>query len=265
MLTEAMISALLADRDDLDALRERFGGGRMLSAEELQEVIDLPVAEDGGMFTVLTPRLEAIHEVIIEHVVARQAVDEKAASLSWLGNPTDDFRHVANLGYVRHYENGSVYWTAAYGAHVVLGDIRRYYFRLGGPGSYLGMPRTDEISSAGLRFSDFQGGTIYWKEFEGPTFMKPIFRPLVTKFVDRIWLSAEGSGFTPGGRVTLWIVNEGMAPKVVASTQAAADGRLGDFGNYVGLRPVGSPLSSARAKDEATGQFNEHLISYSVL
>lgn len=95
--------------------------------------------------------------------------------------------------------------------------------------------------------------------------MTPIFTPSVTKFPDSIWLSGEGSGFTPGGRVSFWIVNEGMAPKAVASTQAGAEGRFGeDFGKYVGLRPVGSPLSSARATDKETGRSDEHLLSYSV-
>lgn len=71
------------------------------------------------------------------------------------------------VGYYQHYQNGSIYWTAATLTHETHGDIWRKYNALGGPAA-LGYPVTDELSApCGGRYSDFKKGSlvtsIYWK------------------------------------------------------------------------------------------------------
>lgn len=56
-----------------------------------------------------------------------------------------------------------VYWSARSGAHGVKGKILDHYLELGGPGSDLGFPTTDERPWRGDgKRSNFQGGYITW-------------------------------------------------------------------------------------------------------
>ncbi len=58
----------------------------------------------------------------------------------------------------------SLFWSAATGAHLVTGDIRDEYLRLGGPAGDLGYPVSDEADLDGLfgRISRFENGEITW-------------------------------------------------------------------------------------------------------
>jgi uncharacterized protein with LGFP repeats len=64
---------------------------------------------------------------------------------------------------------GAIYWTAARGAFLIYGDIYKKWIALGGEGSYLGYPVTDETSAGtkGGRYNDFVGGSIYWSPLTG--------------------------------------------------------------------------------------------------
>ncbi len=69
-------------------------------------------------------------------------------------------------GYFRHFQNGSIYYHPATGAHEVHGAIRAKWASLGWERGFLGYPITDETQGrdpAGKgRFNHFQGGSIYW-------------------------------------------------------------------------------------------------------
>lgn len=71
-----------------------------------------------------------------------------------------------SVGYYRHYNGGSIYWSPATGAHEVHGLIRQKWAGLGWERSSLGYPRTDETvghdEKKEGRFNHFQGGSIYW-------------------------------------------------------------------------------------------------------
>jgi hypothetical protein len=83
-----------------------------------------------------------------------------------LGYPTSDESPTPDgAGRFNTFQWGVCYWTPATGAHEVHGAIGAKYFALGGPGSYLGYPLTDETGAPDRvgRFNHFQGGSIYWK------------------------------------------------------------------------------------------------------
>ncbi|MCI0409936.1 MAG: hypothetical protein L0191_15470 [Acidobacteria bacterium] len=72
-------------------------------------------------------------------------------------------------GRVRHFKNGSIYWSASTGAHEVHGAIHQKWLELGAETGLLGYPQTDERDAPdGIgRFNDFQGGSIYWSADTG--------------------------------------------------------------------------------------------------
>ncbi|MGU3391543.1 LGFP repeat-containing protein [Sphingomonas sp. M1A8_2b] len=71
-------------------------------------------------------------------------------------------------GWYRHYAGGSIYWSTATGAHEVHGLIRGKWAALGWENSFLGFPTSDEtVGGANGRFSNFQGGVVYWTPATG--------------------------------------------------------------------------------------------------
>jgi uncharacterized protein with LGFP repeats len=94
------------------------------------------------------------------------AIQAKYASLGgaggFLGQPTADETDAPNGGRMATFQGGTIYWSAATGAHEVHGAIRDRYNALGGASSFLGLPTTDELAatSAG-RVSHFQNGDLY--------------------------------------------------------------------------------------------------------
>jgi len=68
------------------------------------------------------------------------------------------------IGRFRHFQGGSIYWTAKTGAWEVHGDIRNKWASFGWEQGFLGYPLTDEsITPDGIgRYNHFQGGSIYW-------------------------------------------------------------------------------------------------------
>jgi len=268
MSDESMVAAVLAHNDDVKTLRERIGHGPVLTADELSKAgrfpPDLLTRKDG--LAVDIGRAEILHTVLLAYLEARQAVEEKAATLLWLGSPTSDFQSVGSNGYARHYEQGSVYWTPTFGAHEVHGAIRDFYFSIGGPRSYLGFPQTDELSAGDVRYSNFQGGTIQWTSGRG-IYMTPTYSPTTERYQTGIYLNSRGTGFTPGGRVSIWIINDGAAPKSFGSTYAGSDGRFGignPYSSFIWFRPGDHANTVARAIDERTGQSDDYPLSYSV-
>jgi hypothetical protein len=97
-------------------------------------------------------------------VAASPTIADYAGSDSFLGYPlTDELPTPDGTGRFNHFQNGSIYWTPATGAHTVIGAIRDKWAALGWEKSFLGYPVTDtaKTSDGAGRFNDFQGGSIY--------------------------------------------------------------------------------------------------------
>ena len=78
----------------------------------------------------------------------------------FLGFPlTDELLTPDLVGRFNHFQGGSIYWSAATGAHEVHGAIRTKWQALGWEAGLLGYPLTDELLTPDLvgRFTQFQG------------------------------------------------------------------------------------------------------------
>jgi M6 family metalloprotease-like protein len=84
---------------------------------------------------------------------------------SFLGYPlTDEMVTPDQIGRYNHFQGGSIYWTPQTSAREVHGAIREKWAGLNWERGFLGYPLTDEMPTPdGVgRFSNFQGGSIYW-------------------------------------------------------------------------------------------------------
>ena len=87
---------------------------------------------------------------------------EFGGSNGFLGAPlTDELTTPDGVGRYNHFQNGSIYWSPATGAHVVYGAIRDKWESLGWEKGFLGYPVSDEMDAFnGGRLSRFQFGQI---------------------------------------------------------------------------------------------------------
>jgi uncharacterized protein with LGFP repeats len=88
----------------------------------------------------------------------------------FLGAPLNDETGTPDgVGRYNHFQYGSIYWTPQTGAHEVHGAIREKWKALGWERSFLGYPISDELAMADGkgRYSNFQGGTIFWSSQTG--------------------------------------------------------------------------------------------------
>jgi hypothetical protein len=96
------------------------------------------------------------------------AIVEKWAALGWerspLGYPISDEEPVGDdLGRVSHFQNGSIFWSPALGAHEVRGAIHGRYAADGGPArSGYGYPTSDEQPVLRGRVSHFERADVFW-------------------------------------------------------------------------------------------------------
>jgi len=80
-----------------------------------------------------------------------------------LGYPiTDETTTPDGIGRYNVFQNGSIYWTSATGAHEVHGAIRDKYKAEGWEAGELGYPTSDEYAVSTGRRNDFQHGSITW-------------------------------------------------------------------------------------------------------
>jgi len=91
---------------------------------------------------------------------------------SYLSDPVSPEYLTADGGKAQDFRGGTIYWSAATGAHAVIGDILAHYKALGGPSSGLGYPITDELPTPdGVgrynHFSRADGASIYWSPSTG--------------------------------------------------------------------------------------------------
>jgi uncharacterized protein with LGFP repeats len=88
----------------------------------------------------------------------------------FLGFPTtDELGTPDGRGRFNHFQGGSIYWTPQTRAHEVHGAIRDHWASLGWERSRLGFPTSDEkgTSDGQGRFSEFEGGAIFWHPSRG--------------------------------------------------------------------------------------------------
>ena len=97
---------------------------------------------------------------------------------SYLGVPTNSTTATPSKpGFYQHFQNGSIYWSAATGAHVVrAGAIRDKWASLSWENGYLGFPTGDMTSIPGGWYTHFQGGTIFWSSTTGAKVVKGAIR-----------------------------------------------------------------------------------------
>ncbi len=83
---------------------------------------------------------------------------------SYLGAAVGSEATLAGGGLSQAYQGGSIYWSAATGAHVVHGAILGKYLALHAAAGVLGYPTTDETPTPdGVgRYNHFSKGAIYW-------------------------------------------------------------------------------------------------------
>ena len=90
---------------------------------------------------------------------------------SYFGPATSALITVAG-GRERDYQSGSIYYSAATGAHAVHGAILARYRAMGGPAGILGFPTTDEKTTPNGKgrynhFAGTGGASIYWTYANG--------------------------------------------------------------------------------------------------
>jgi uncharacterized protein with LGFP repeats len=91
-------------------------------------------------------------------------------SSSFLGFPvTNETGTPDGVGRYNHFQNGSIYWTFATGAHEVHGAIRDFWANSFWEFGPLGYPTSSELPTPdGVgRFNRFQGGTVTWTPITG--------------------------------------------------------------------------------------------------
>lgn len=92
----------------------------------------------------------------------------KSGATGILGFPrSDEENGKRNGSKVNQFESGAIYWSSATGAKEVHGMIFARYLDIGAEGSFLGLPKTDELTVAGGKKSSFEGGNIYWSGGSG--------------------------------------------------------------------------------------------------
>ena len=87
-----------------------------------------------------------------------------------LGMPAGEETNVPGVAGARMqaFQGGTIYWSAATGAHVVYGAIGGRYGTMGGAAGVLGLPMHDEEASPdGGRIVPFQHGDLFWSQATG--------------------------------------------------------------------------------------------------
>jgi LGFP repeat len=109
--------------------------------------------------------IDSVAALLKEIAEATKAINDKyAMTRNVLGAPMGAVDFGARDGYFRNFERGAIFVSVGGKAHEVHGAIYQKYMSLGGLGSFLGFPQTDEQSTLFEtgRFNHFDRGSIYW-------------------------------------------------------------------------------------------------------
>ena len=95
-----------------------------------------------------------------------------------LGFPvTDEVRTPNGRGAYGVFQGGSIYWSPATGAHVLIGAIREAWAARGYENGPLGFPTSSEFDVPGGRRVNFQGGYVEWSAATGARVNAPVSAP----------------------------------------------------------------------------------------
>jgi uncharacterized protein with LGFP repeats len=137
--------------------------------------------QGGAIYYTAATGAHEVHGAIYGHYLAL------GGPSSFLGYPTSDESAAANGGRFSAFQGGRIYWSSATGAHEVHGAILGEYLALGGSGSLLGFPTSDESPGPnGGRFNTFQYGNVDWTPSTGA---HEVHGAILTKY-----LSLGGAG-----------------------------------------------------------------------
>lgn len=94
-------------------------------------------------------------------------ISELTASMAW-GSCVNNEYDVPG-GKAQDFVGGRAYWSAATGAHMLVGRIGARYVEMGATSSWLGFPTSNELDAPDGKgkFVTFEHGTIYWSPTTG--------------------------------------------------------------------------------------------------
>ncbi|CCH89276.1 protein of unknown function [Modestobacter italicus] len=130
------------------------------------------------------------------HIIGGE-IRTKWGALGWetstLGYPITDELSVPNgSGRYNHFTGGSIYWSPGTGAHAIGGSIRDRWAAIGWENSYLGYPKTDELTAPDGygKYNQFSNGMIYWTGGTGAHDIAagPIFNTWASLDYEKSWL-----------------------------------------------------------------------------
>ncbi|WP_191334840.1 choice-of-anchor D domain-containing protein [Amycolatopsis acidiphila] len=188
---------------------------------------------------------------------------------SFLSDPVSAQYATAGGGKAQDFRGGSIYWSAATGAHAMLGDILAKYKALGGPAGSLGYPITDEQGTPdGVgrynHFSRADGASIYWTPNTGAHAIQGAIR---TKWASMGWetgpqgypitdetTTPDGTGkynhfSRPDGASIYWTANTGAW-----SIQGQIRDRWTALSREQG--PLGYPTTDELGTPDGVGRYN---------
>lgn len=158
------------------------------------------------------------------------------------------------------FQGGTVYWSAATGAHSTThGDVHNRYVSLGGAAGQLGLPLTDKLPRAGGLVQQFSNGWLVWGPATGarivghPTYKVWSINPGEFGWPVRdSWADARGSHVAFQKLETIWNDTTGelySAEAVDASTAVILGDSQLDMDSWVeqGARAAGYPKQVVRS------------------
>jgi hypothetical protein len=168
---------------------------------------------DDSIYHTATERVTGVLSVL---ATAAKAIDAKAAALgSAVGTPLGGVTwgsangiFTKDAGYKRQYTNGIIYFLPPAGPCFLHGAILQEYLSLGGEGSFLGYPTTDERSTANGtgRYVHFEIASIYWSYATGAHEIHGSIRDRWAALGwEQSWLGfpiRDEVAFTDGGRIS---------------------------------------------------------------
>ena len=176
----AVIGAIGAEYAAAASQTDAFG-------TSVQKILGLPTSEEANVPGVAGARMQTFqggtiyssfvgtHAVIGaiggEYAATAREVDVVGNNVQKiLGMPTGDESNVPGVAGARMqtFQGGTIYWSAATGAHVVYGAIGARYNAMGGAAGVLGLPMHDEEATPdGARVVPFQHGDLFWSQATG--------------------------------------------------------------------------------------------------
>lgn len=150
--------------------------------------------------------------------------DALGGPAGFLGFATSDNAGAAGGGYYSNFQGGQIVWSQATGAYYLRGAILAKYTGLGGSGSALGYPTSDESGSTANPYNYFQNGQIQTFAALNATLAR--LNPFPFAAGDTHYYSYEK--FTLGDRVTLK-VNRGSGDALVEATDLSLAGVVGNL------------------------------------